>query len=418
VFVPPNPGTGPQIAAASDVWHELKLQFELCQATDKALIAQLADSMDPICLRAVLNRATGQHSGSIRAVVLHLFSTYGKITPQQVKAKEMELHQMHCDISQPVDTVFNSIDDPSDVSENANSPMTEQQMVDLAYVIFAKQSILQPDLHLWNRRPVAERTHANLTQHLRDAQADLSSLPAAGDVHHQQPAHQANMATIADFVLQRLLDEQGAELPPRAEPPSPSEPPSAAPVNEVANSLQRRETDLQSREAAMRTQMQDMMASVLRTHNGSSNNNNNSSDRSRNRNSNRNSNGNNHGQNNSNGNNGQNHSNHGQNNSNGNNGQNHSNNNGNCNGQNNSNSNGNNNGNNDNRNNNNSRSNNGNSGGNNGGNNRPQQRFYCHTHGCCAHDGNNCRAPGNSHNTAATFSNMLNGSANGCHWLN
>jgi hypothetical protein len=35
-----------------------------------------------------------------------------------------------------------------------------------------------------------------------------------------QPAHQANMAAIADLVLQRLLDEQqDAELPPRVEPP-------------------------------------------------------------------------------------------------------------------------------------------------------------------------------------------------------
>jgi hypothetical protein len=90
----------------------------------------------------MLNRATGQYSGSIRAIILHLFSTYGKITPQQAKAKEMELYQMHYDISQPVDTVFNSIDDLSDTSENANLPMTEQQMVDLACVIFAKQSIL------------------------------------------------------------------------------------------------------------------------------------------------------------------------------------------------------------------------------------------------------------------------------------
>jgi hypothetical protein len=60
------------------------------------------------------------------------------------------------------------------------------------------------------------------------------------------------------------------------------------------------ETDLQSREAAMRTQMQDVMASMLRTNNGNSNNNNNDNDRRRNRNNDRNSNGNNYGQNNSN----------------------------------------------------------------------------------------------------------------------
>ncbi len=123
----------------------------------------------------MLNRATGQHAGDIRAMLVHLFSTHGKVTPQQVKAKEMEIYNMHHDISQPVDTVFNSIDDLSDLADHATAPapMTEQQMIDLACVIFAKQPILQADIRLWNRRPAAERTYVNFTQHLRDAQTDL-----------------------------------------------------------------------------------------------------------------------------------------------------------------------------------------------------------------------------------------------------
>jgi hypothetical protein len=147
--------------------------------------------------------------------------------------------------------------------------MTQQQMIDLAYVIFAKQTILQQDLRTWNRRPATERTWPNMTEHLRDAQTDLSSLPTAGDVYHQQPPHQANVATLADLVLQRLLDEQQpVEQPSRVEP-SPSDP-----HTDAANSLQRRETDLQSREASMRTQMQEMMAMMRQ---GNSNNNNNNS---------------------------------------------------------------------------------------------------------------------------------------------
>jgi hypothetical protein len=99
LFVPPDAGTGPQIEAARDVWRGLKQVFELCQATDKALIAQLVQAIDPIYLRAMLNRATGQYSGSIGAILNHLFQTYGKVTPQQIKAKEMELYNMHYDIS-------------------------------------------------------------------------------------------------------------------------------------------------------------------------------------------------------------------------------------------------------------------------------------------------------------------------------
>jgi hypothetical protein len=129
-FAPPDAGTGPQIEAARDVWRGLKQAFDICQATDKALVAQLVDAIDPIYLRAMLNRATGQYSGSIRAIVQQLFQTYGKVTPQQVKSKEMELYAMHFDISEPVDTVFNCIDDLADLAGHAMtpSPLSEQQI--------------------------------------------------------------------------------------------------------------------------------------------------------------------------------------------------------------------------------------------------------------------------------------------------
>jgi hypothetical protein len=110
-FVPPAGGTGPQIEAAKDVWRKLQQTVKLCQATGKALVAQIVASIDPIYIRALLlNRATGQYSSSICTVILRLFTVYGKITPKQVKGKEMELYNMHYDISQPVDTVFNAID--------------------------------------------------------------------------------------------------------------------------------------------------------------------------------------------------------------------------------------------------------------------------------------------------------------------
>jgi hypothetical protein len=43
---------------------------------------------------------------------------------------------MHYDILQPVDTVFNTMDNLSDLVEHANSPMSAQQQIDLTYVIF------------------------------------------------------------------------------------------------------------------------------------------------------------------------------------------------------------------------------------------------------------------------------------------
>jgi hypothetical protein len=279
-FAPPAAGTGPQIEAAKEVWKQLQQTFELCQATQKALIAQIVEMIDLIYLRALLNQATGQYSSSICALLLHLFTTYGRITPQQVKTKEIELLNMHYDISQPVlDNVFNSIDDLSDLAESASSPMTSQQIVDLAYVIFAKHPILQPDLRLWNRKPAAERTWENMMAHLRDAQSDLSSLPMAGDMYHQPPPHQANITTMAEPIAQHLLDDPCLMPSPHPAPPTLPTPPLLetpdVPLTSMDNSPQCRETDVQTREASMMNQMQEMMM-LMRTgtnHNNGGNNN-------------------------------------------------------------------------------------------------------------------------------------------------
>jgi hypothetical protein len=99
---------------------------------------------------------------------------------------------------------------------------------------------------------VVDCTWANMLEHFQDAQADLSTLPTAADVYHQQPPHQANVVTsMADLVAQRLLDA----MPPTEEP--------TAEHTELANAIQQRESDLQARETAMHTQMQEMMALML-----------------------------------------------------------------------------------------------------------------------------------------------------------
>jgi hypothetical protein len=98
--------------------------------------------------------------------------------------------------------------------------MSDQQIIDMAYVIFARQPILQQDLRAWKRTPLADRTWANMISHFREAQLDLSSLPVASDFYHQTTAHQANhVDMIADLVAQRLLDTVTPLLEPA--PPTP-----------------------------------------------------------------------------------------------------------------------------------------------------------------------------------------------------
>jgi hypothetical protein len=207
----------------------------------------------------------------MRAMLVHLFTTYGKITPQQVSAKQQAAYAMLYDITLPVDTVFNTIEDLADLADHATSPMSAQQQIDMAYVILSREPLLQQDIRLWNRRPLPDRTWPNMLVHFREAQADLSSLPVAADVYHQQTPHQANsVSVIADLVAQRLLDAMPAE--PHYEAPIAH----VAPVPlapEQANVIQRA-ADGPAREAALHAQMQEMIE-LMRVSQTSNNNNNN-----------------------------------------------------------------------------------------------------------------------------------------------
>ena len=184
-FAPPDKGTEAQINAARDVWKEKHYTFHLNQAVEKALIAQVVSAVEPQYLAAVCNRQTGRYGSNVLAVLQHLFTTYGHITPQQLKTREMEICNMHFHMALPVDAIFNAIDELMELAKYALMPMSSTQAVSLDYVVFSKNPILLQDLRAWNHRSAEHRTWENMKVHLSEAQKDLSSLPMASQIYPQ-----------------------------------------------------------------------------------------------------------------------------------------------------------------------------------------------------------------------------------------
>jgi len=97
---PPEKGTKTQIRAAREVWKEAHYKFHLCQAVERSLISQVVAAVESPYLAALRNTNTSCYMDSILESLQHLSTTYGHITPQQLKAKtctttesKIELHK-------------------------------------------------------------------------------------------------------------------------------------------------------------------------------------------------------------------------------------------------------------------------------------------------------------------------------------
>ena len=65
------------------------------------------------------------------------------------------------DISEPIDLIFNAVDDLREIAELATRPYTDIQMVDLGYMVLARQPIFRSDIRRWLRRDPADQTWAD-----------------------------------------------------------------------------------------------------------------------------------------------------------------------------------------------------------------------------------------------------------------
>ena len=161
------------------------------------------------CLTALSNVNTSCFGNIICSLTKHLYSTYGQINPQEVKYRKLELYNVTFDLSLPVDYIFNAVNYLMELSDQAGIPMTDDQSINLAYVIFARIPILIQDLRACHKKPAIEKkTWANMKIHLREAQDDLNSLLITSSMLPN--TQHTNFDAMTNVVTQHLLQEQAS----------------------------------------------------------------------------------------------------------------------------------------------------------------------------------------------------------------
>ena len=85
----------------------------------------------------------GQVPAEMRALILHLFRLYGKITNQKLRAKRETIEQMDYKIDEPIAIIFDALKDLVEIAELAGRPYSVDQIVDIGYIILKIGSSVQ-----------------------------------------------------------------------------------------------------------------------------------------------------------------------------------------------------------------------------------------------------------------------------------
>ena len=209
--IPPNI-TNVQAQMLREQHAENLRQFQEVEAVHNALVQQVIQAVDPMYLKALRNPITNALNVPLNKILQHLIDVYGTITPREFQAKRDELTNFHYNVSLPVDVVFTPIDDLADLARFARQPMSDEQKIGLAYIIFQNAGCFKSDLKAWNRLQIANQTWPRMKQHFREA---LENIRATAEVNIEDTSfNQINMVNEVLAGVKQIVTDQVNEVLP------------------------------------------------------------------------------------------------------------------------------------------------------------------------------------------------------------
>ena len=169
---------------------------------ERALRQQIVTAVEPKYLRALRTPGTNKLTNTIPAIFEHLFSTYGDVTPQDLRELTTRVESLSFPPQESVDTIFSEIDDLATIADYANAPITAFQKINMAYIYFQKCGIFKSALTRWDDTEDAAKTWPGFKDHFRAAH---KTMKRTGALTLQDTFHQDAVAHMVQEELHQVL---------------------------------------------------------------------------------------------------------------------------------------------------------------------------------------------------------------------
>jgi hypothetical protein len=169
VWSPDNTdGTSAQISPARHIWEEEVQTYRTYTSVQQALKKQIITVLEPMYLDVLNDYMAGFANISARAMLDHLFTTYGNITAVDLE-NNFEHMRRAWDPQQPVESLVKQIQDCAEYPEAWGILIGHPQQINVGYAkIFATGHFMNACLR-WNEKTLAEKTWAQFKAHFSTA---------------------------------------------------------------------------------------------------------------------------------------------------------------------------------------------------------------------------------------------------------
>lgn len=117
----------------------------------------MVGSIETKFLKAIRNFITTRITRTIPEIFDYLFKTYGNVTRQELSELKQRVETRQFIASEPVDVVITEIDDLAGIAKIGKSPLTDQQKIDIAYLILHHTTTFSSALSKWNEKTTAKK---------------------------------------------------------------------------------------------------------------------------------------------------------------------------------------------------------------------------------------------------------------------
>lgn len=157
---PPNP-TAAQITEINRQYKADLAQFQLFGAAKSLLRSQLLASVPDTYTKILKNTQLGYANATALALLNHLDTTYGTVTPDDLTANTNNMNRQW-DPTQPIEDLWNQIKDCQAYAE-PHDPISNAHAIRAAINNLEASGVFTEALRKWRDRPIVEHTWDRLT---------------------------------------------------------------------------------------------------------------------------------------------------------------------------------------------------------------------------------------------------------------